>query len=59
MSKVPNTVSFLVNDLRLWGLRLKSWEDITFEISELGMKTIRKVGRMFDALEESLHTRRS
>ena len=46
-----------MNDLQLWGLRLKSSKDITFAISELEMSTIRKVGKIMSLLVESLHMR--
>ena len=55
--KVPSTVSFFVNDLQLWGLRLKSSKDVTFEISELEMSMIQKVGGMMSLLVESSHMR--
>ena len=35
-----------MNDLQLWGPRLNSNKDMTFEISEPDMSTIQKVGRM-------------
>ena len=44
-----------MNDLQLWGLRLNSSKETNFEISELEMSTIRKVGRMMSLLVESSH----
>ena len=46
-----------MNDLRLCELRLDSSKDMTFEISELEMSTIRKVGRRMSLLAESSHMR--
>ena len=46
-----------MKDFQLWGLRLKSSKDMTFEISELEMSAIRKVGRMMSLLVESSHMR--
>ena len=46
-----------VNDLQLWGLRLKSWKAMTFEISELVVLTIRKARKMMILLVKLLHMR--
>ena len=44
-----------MNDLQLWGLLLKNSKDMTFDISELEMSTIQKVGRIMSLLVESSH----
>ena len=44
-----------MNDFQLWGMRPKSREDTTFEISELEISTILKVRKMMSLLVESLH----
>ena len=43
-----------MNYLQLWELRLKSSEDIIFEISEFVVLTIQKAGRMVSLLAESI-----
>ena len=57
MSKFRVQYVFFVSDLQLWGLRLNSSKDMTFDVSELEIWTIRKVGRMMSLLVESSHMR--
>ena len=46
-----------MNDLQLWALRLNSSKDMTFEISELEMLTIQKVGGIMSSLVQLSHMR--
>ena len=57
MSKFRVQYVFFVSDLQFWGLRLNSSKDMTFDVSELEIWTIRKVGRMMSLLVESSHMR--
>ena len=56
MSKFRVQKVFFVNDLHLWGLRLNSSKDMTFDSSELEMSTIQKVGRMMSLLVQPSNT---